>query len=288
MVTSSEAENLRIQRNQHPLVSTDPPTTLEEYFIHLIHKKAYETAASLAAGHTVLDYGCNDGHGISIMASVAKFVVGLDVSPSALLAARSRIPTADLCLYAGGPCPFREESFDLVVSCQVIEHIVNCHQYLVDICRVLRPGGTALFTTPNACIRLEPGEAPWNPFHVKEFRPWELSDLLKAYFSRIALHGLFAIEEIEATEVHRVARQRKSAASWAGRLSRSAIAPCIRTVFPRPVLDWARRLVGRTTLHSECALPQEVMEKYTTDDFFYRTEDLERSLDLMVVCNKAR
>jgi SAM-dependent methyltransferase len=256
--------------------------------MYLRHKKPYETAASLAAGHKVLDYGCNDGHGVSILASRAEVVVGLDVSPSALLAARSRIPTASLCLYAGGSCPFREESFDLVVSCQVIEHIVDCHQYLVDICRVLRPDGIALFTTPNACIRLEPGEAPWNPFHVKEFTPWELADVLNAYFSRIASYGLFAIEAIEATEGRRVARQRQSAASWSGQLSRSAIAPFIRRLFPRPFFDWARRLIGRTKPQSEGALPQAVIEKYTTDDFFYRTEDLEKSLDLMVVCNKAR
>ena len=45
--------------------------------------------------------------------------------------------------------PFSGESFDLVVSIEVIEHLWNTEQYLSEIKRVLKPGGYFICTTPN-------------------------------------------------------------------------------------------------------------------------------------------
>ncbi|HIA28360.1 MAG TPA: class I SAM-dependent methyltransferase [Planctomycetes bacterium] len=45
--------------------------------------------------------------------------------------------------------PFPDASFDCTVSIEVAEHIENHNRYFEEIFRVLRPGGRALFTTPN-------------------------------------------------------------------------------------------------------------------------------------------
>ncbi len=45
--------------------------------------------------------------------------------------------------------PFRENSFDLVTANVVVEHVHNPGELLMEIRRVLRPGGAFLFHTPN-------------------------------------------------------------------------------------------------------------------------------------------
>jgi len=45
--------------------------------------------------------------------------------------------------------PYADESFDLVVITEVIEHLENHRAAIVDLARVLRPGGHLILTTPN-------------------------------------------------------------------------------------------------------------------------------------------
>ncbi|MEX2426070.1 MAG: class I SAM-dependent methyltransferase [Thermomicrobiaceae bacterium] len=45
--------------------------------------------------------------------------------------------------------PFREGSFDVVISSDVIEHLPVVTSHLLDVRRVLRPGGRYLLKTPN-------------------------------------------------------------------------------------------------------------------------------------------
>ncbi|HEC27696.1 MAG TPA: class I SAM-dependent methyltransferase [Gammaproteobacteria bacterium] len=57
-------------------------------------------------------------------------------------------------LYSGHRCEdlarqtFDDESFDLVITQDVLEHLLNPIQSLKEICRTLRPGGTHIFTVP--------------------------------------------------------------------------------------------------------------------------------------------
>ena len=123
-----------------------------------MHRKAYEEAAATAKGQTVLDLGCNVGYGTAILASTAARAVGIDVSDQAIQEARSRFPAAEFQVVDGMRLPFADGSFDLLTSMQVIEHIVDYDNYLSEIRRVLRPGGTAFFATPNSRLRLESGD----------------------------------------------------------------------------------------------------------------------------------
>lgn len=45
--------------------------------------------------------------------------------------------------------PFPDASFDTVVSCETIEHVLNPEQAVSELARVLRPGGRLYLTTPN-------------------------------------------------------------------------------------------------------------------------------------------
>lgn len=43
---------------------------------------------------------------------------------------------------------FADESFDLVITQDVLEHVLNPDQAFRDICRTLKPGGAHIFTVP--------------------------------------------------------------------------------------------------------------------------------------------
>lgn len=50
---------------------------------------------------------------------------------------------------ANTPLPYADNSFDYVVSVEGIEHFESPWRFIKEICRVLKPGGTMLISTPN-------------------------------------------------------------------------------------------------------------------------------------------
>jgi len=45
--------------------------------------------------------------------------------------------------------PFADEQFDVVISMEGIEHIINYHGFVSELSRITRSGGTIILTTPN-------------------------------------------------------------------------------------------------------------------------------------------
>lgn len=288
--SSPPADLVRIQAEEHPLVAADDPASLAEHCLALIHRKAYETAAGLAAGKAVLDLGCNHGYGTALLARNAGSIVGLDVSPRALEAARQRHPGLDFRLYEGGRLPFPDRTFDLVTSFQVIEHVVEVNAYLAEISRVLRPEGVAIFTTPNAAIRIDPGMRPWNRFHVREYTAAELGAALGAAFPKVAVHGLFGSPELQAIELGRCAKAREiqrvrtGAGGGSAGLKTALVGTALRWAPPAAV-DRAAEIARRL----KRALPRDrsFLGRHSTADLAYRRDGLDTALDLLAVCARA-
>ncbi len=293
-MTALHKSNLLFQSEQHPLVAESFPD-FESFCLSLIHKKAYEEAAALADGATVLDVGCNTGYGAARVAETAKRVVGLDVSVRAVAAAQAnyRKPNLEFLHISGERVPFEAACFDQVISFQVIEHVVDTHAYLSEIARVLRVDGIALFTTPNRCIRLEPDEKPWNRFHVREYAAEELADLLRQHFEQVEVQGLFATAPIYETELRRVSRARNR--------SRSRVLSATRAVLDALSLtETIKHLTGSLARVQRSLRPARdraaggggsgdasYTEQYSTADLVYLSERLDQSLDLLAVCRRA-
>jgi 2-polyprenyl-3-methyl-5-hydroxy-6-metoxy-1,4-benzoquinol methylase len=99
----------------------------------------------------ILDVGCGSGLNASILAQHGHTVVGVDLSPVAIAKFRAAGFEGHICdVTQGIPCP--DESFDVVFASEVIEHVVDTEQFLGEIRRVLRPGGTLVLTTPNSAF----------------------------------------------------------------------------------------------------------------------------------------
>jgi 2-polyprenyl-6-hydroxyphenyl methylase/3-demethylubiquinone-9 3-methyltransferase len=96
----------------------------------------------------VLDVGCGTGWFSREMERAGGRVVALDIGVNLLekVAAKcgaARV-AADACRLA-----FADESFDVVISSECIEHTVDPLQALAEMCRVLKPGGVLVVTVPN-------------------------------------------------------------------------------------------------------------------------------------------
>ena len=93
-----------------------------------------------AAGR-VLDAGC----GSSLIVQSINNVVGMDFNYAKLrYLRRYEIPLVNASAFA---LPFKDGSFDCVVSSQVIEHIRYDESIFSEMCRVLRAGGTLILNT---------------------------------------------------------------------------------------------------------------------------------------------
>ena len=285
---------IRLQAEEHPLVASQGPVSLGEHCLHLMHLKAYEEIGRLARGKTVLDLGCNHGYGTKELSRSATAAAGVDVSARAIEEAQRRYAASgiDFRVFDGQRLPFDDRCFDLVASCQVIEHIVDVGAYLSEIHRVLRPGGVAVFTTPNAAIRLDAGATPWNRFHVREYTGDDLLRALQGQFAQVAIQGLFAIEELYAVEYGRCQRAREidrwrtkrgdrplSLASWRAAL----IGTALRLLPDRAAA--ALKGIARAALR---AVPRKTawVGRFSTADLFYRSDRLDQALDLMAICHK--
>ena len=149
------------------------------------HVARYTFAARLARGKHVLDAGCGAGYGAAELAQVAGQVLGADVAHEAVVFAQAHYRLPNLC-FEQASCaalPHRDGSFDLVVAFEVIEHLADWRAFLLEVRRLLAPGGQFIVSTPNKLYYTESrGPDGANPFHVHEFDFAEFHGELKAVF----------------------------------------------------------------------------------------------------------
>jgi SAM-dependent methyltransferase len=150
---------------------------------------AYLEAAKIVKGN-VLEIGTGSGYGVKYIAPVAdkfvtidKFICDVDFNEHPNVEFRQiTVP------------PFKgiaDNTFDYVVTFQVIEHIPNDDLYVKEIARVLKPGGKLIVTTPNRSMSLSR-----NPWHIREYKPAQLKDLLKRHFKSVDTKGVYGNQTV--------------------------------------------------------------------------------------------
>jgi len=140
------------------------------------HLARYQFAREFARGKVVLDFGCGEGFGSSILKEVSARVVSLDVSREAMRESRAKHLTA-LVLADCRMAPLKSDQFDLVVSFEVFEHIERVEEYLLEAHRMLKLGGTLLISTPNVDYYPMAG---LNPFHIREYSLGEVLNIVNS------------------------------------------------------------------------------------------------------------
>lgn len=136
-------------------------------------------------GRRVLDLGCRDG-ALTRAYAEGNELVGVDADREALEeAGKLGIEThwADL----DAPLPFPDESFDVVVAGELLEHLRDPARLVEEAKRVLRPGGTFVASVPNAYrfknrLRFLLGHKPEDdPTHLQMFSPANVRALLTGF-----------------------------------------------------------------------------------------------------------
>lgn len=94
------------------------------------------------AGKEVLEIGCGSGCDLLQFAKFGARATGLDITPEHLRLARKRVAgQARLVSGEAAVLPFQARSFDYVYSHGVMHHLPNPRAMILEIFRVLRPGG---------------------------------------------------------------------------------------------------------------------------------------------------
>jgi SAM-dependent methyltransferase len=156
-----------------------------------------ERLAGPLAGKQILDVGCDTGLFVQYAQERGGMRgTGIDVFERVVAVGRN----AGLDLRHGtlDQVHFEDGSFDVVAGYDLIEHVSDPRAFVREVRRVLKPGGLAIFETPNydglvyrlgrllAAVRpLERSlrahqERLWPPFHVQYFTANSLEQLLRA------------------------------------------------------------------------------------------------------------
>ena len=116
------------------------------------HEDALAISPPLA-GKQVLEVGCGAGDFAAHLAREGAEVTAVDFSCTVIGIARERTAAghAKVCFSTADAqnLPFAAESFDLVFSCECLEHLPDPQQALREMARVLRRGGRLVLTTEN-------------------------------------------------------------------------------------------------------------------------------------------
>ncbi|MDE0483548.1 MAG: class I SAM-dependent methyltransferase [Candidatus Poribacteria bacterium] len=105
----------------------------------------------------ILDLGCGNGISSRLLNQADYDVVGTDISPLFLKEARNwenqklRYQVCDVL-----ELPFDNDSFDVLCSNELIEHLPDVETALKEMIRVVRNGGKVVLSGPNLCSPLTP------------------------------------------------------------------------------------------------------------------------------------
>jgi SAM-dependent methyltransferase len=183
------------------------------YLIYLFHIVTYDYVRELVHDMRVLDFGCGSGYGTARIAENCRSIIGVDVAADAIAHARQKHQRENLDYITIAPVerqalPFPDQSFDVVLSFQVIEHVMDEAKYLSEAWRVLRPGGYFLVATPDRSSRLLPWQKPWNRWHVREYSASQFKELLATRFSNVSIKQMGGRPHVIAIETARTKRLR--------------------------------------------------------------------------------
>lgn len=123
---------------------------------------------TIPSGARLLDIGCATGTFLLAAKNHGWNPQGLDISQAAVEVAR-HVSGVEVLVGTLETCGFHGNTFDAVTAWEVLEHLADPRDFLKDIYRLLKPGGTVALSTPNWQSPWERGTKDDNrrpPYHL--------------------------------------------------------------------------------------------------------------------------
>lgn len=162
--------------------------------------------AHIGTGKRVLDIGCRDG-ALTKSYAEGNEVLGIDIDAVALSRAAERLGIRTRQIDLNGEWGIESATYDVVVACEIVEHLYYPAEVFSKIATVLKPGGTVLGSVPNAfsyANRLrylrgtKEGTPLSDPTHINHFTVRELESALSAHFGSVRIEGMGRLGRLAA------------------------------------------------------------------------------------------
>jgi ubiquinone/menaquinone biosynthesis C-methylase UbiE len=152
------------------------------------HLHRYAIAQKITKNKVVLDIASGEGYGSFLLSKSAKKVFGVDIDEKSINHAKDKYGTSKNIEFTVGSTdviPLEDNSVDVVVSFETIEHHDRHDLMMQEVSRVLKTDGVLLISSPEKSVYCE--REPNNPYHIKELTLDNFSDLLKKNFKNVKL-----------------------------------------------------------------------------------------------------
>jgi len=176
-------DGVELQYNLHDRADRTEPkrsSRNRQCLVSLLRKLKEVIDSPFLHGNSILDYGCGDRPYESLFATKYKNYVAADIAGNS---------KANIVIKASGQIPADDETFDCVLSSQVLEHVVDPQTYLGEAYRVLKQGGTLIVSTH--------GIWPYHP-DPTDFWRWTIDgiqrEIRRAGFEVLMVKGVFGLE----------------------------------------------------------------------------------------------
>ena len=120
-------------------------------YVEKMRAKTIVKLANVSKHDSVIDVGCGEGYILSLLPK-AKKSIGLDISKVALNRAKKFLQNRkdiELLLGDGQNIRFEDDSFDVVICSEMLEHIPNPHAVIKELHRILKPNGNLVVSIPD-------------------------------------------------------------------------------------------------------------------------------------------
>ena len=173
---------------------------------------------AVPAGASVLDAGCGTGLVLEHLAGAGRKLAGFDLSPSMIRQARRKRKLRSARLVVGsasGEWPYPNESFDTVICLAMLEFVERLDTALEELTRVLKVGGTALFSVEDlvdyAGNQRDPMEMRYDEFPLwrRTREELELSVPASLELQRVERQAAYTVLELGFTCAYHVVEARR-------------------------------------------------------------------------------
>jgi 2-polyprenyl-3-methyl-5-hydroxy-6-metoxy-1,4-benzoquinol methylase len=130
---------------------------------------------------SLLDYGCGTGWFTEELSKLGP-ATGVDLSPGAIAASQKRYPKPTFMAANLFELSLKDRQFDVIISQEVIAHLVDPAEYVARITSMLKPGGHLVLTTANKTVMDRLVHPPDSDAHIKRWLGLrDLKGLLREY-----------------------------------------------------------------------------------------------------------